>query len=56
MLEKGHRNRSVGQTDLNLHSSRSHCLLTVHVEGYGQGGHGVGLPANWHIARGSGLL
>lgn len=36
VLEKGHRNRSVGQTDLNLHSSRSHCLLTVHVEGYSE--------------------
>eukprot|EP00668_Euglena_longa_P034863 GGOE01044756.1.p1 GENE.GGOE01044756.1~~GGOE01044756.1.p1 ORF type:complete len:637 (+),score=228.55 GGOE01044756.1:161-2071(+) len=33
VLERGRRNRAEGQTDLNLHSSRSHCLLTVHVEG-----------------------
>lgn len=33
VLGQGQRNRSVGQTDMNEHSSRSHCILSVHVEG-----------------------
>ena len=33
VLDRGQRNRAAGQTDYNLHSSRSHCVLTVYVEG-----------------------
>jgi len=32
-LEMGYKNRAVGVTDLNAHSSRSHCILTINVEG-----------------------
>jgi kinesin family protein C2/C3 len=30
----GHKNRAVGRTDMNAHSSRSHSLLTVTVQGH----------------------
>ena len=32
-LTMGYNNRAVGVTDLNAHSSRSHCILTINVEG-----------------------
>merc|ERR1719204_1638661 len=32
-LKMGYNNRSIGVTDLNRHSSRSHCILTIDVEG-----------------------
>eukprot|EP01083_Nonionella_stella_P005950 17178_1 len=32
-LDIGYANRSFGVTDMNAHSSRSHCILTIHVEG-----------------------
>eukprot|EP00761_Pharyngomonas_kirbyi_P015002 gb/GECH01015033.1/.p1 GENE.gb/GECH01015033.1/~~gb/GECH01015033.1/.p1 ORF type:complete len:1229 (+),score=320.41 gb/GECH01015033.1/:1-3687(+) len=33
-LEKGYKNRSKGRTNMNEHSSRSHCILQVNVEGF----------------------
>jgi len=33
ILYKGERNRSIGKTDMNEHSSRSHLILTVFVQG-----------------------
>ena len=32
LLEKGARSKMVSQTRLNQHSSRSHCLLDIHLE------------------------
>jgi len=32
-LDIGYKNRSFGVTDMNQHSSRSHCVLTINVEG-----------------------
>eukprot|EP00741_Cyanophora_paradoxa_P025102 tig00000342_g24230.t1 len=32
VMARGYRNRAVGVTDLNSHSSRSHCVLTVYVD------------------------
>ena len=32
-LDTGYKNRAVGITDMNAHSSRSHCLLTINVQG-----------------------
>jgi len=32
LLEKGARSKMVSQTRLNQHSSRSHCLLDIHIE------------------------
>lgn len=29
---EGNTNRSIGQHDLNRHSSRSHCIFTIHIE------------------------
>ena len=31
-MDLGHKNRSVGCTDMNEHSSRSHCMLSVYVD------------------------
>lgn len=32
-LDIGYKSRSFGVTDMNAHSSRSHCILTINVEG-----------------------
>eukprot|EP00761_Pharyngomonas_kirbyi_P001460 gb/GECH01001464.1/.p1 GENE.gb/GECH01001464.1/~~gb/GECH01001464.1/.p1 ORF type:complete len:807 (+),score=212.10 gb/GECH01001464.1/:1-2421(+) len=33
VLHRGYRNRAVGATDLNEHSSRSHCIVSIYVKG-----------------------
>jgi len=33
-MNRGYDNRSVGVTDLNLHSSRSHCILIINVNSF----------------------
>jgi kinesin family protein C2/C3 len=33
ILAKGYRNRAVGSNNINAHSSRSHCIVSVFIEG-----------------------
>jgi kinesin family protein C1 len=33
LMEKASRSRSIASTDMNSHSSRSHCIFTLHLQG-----------------------
>ena len=38
MVCRGNRNRAVGRTNFNAHSSRSHAIVTIEVESQGTSG------------------